>query len=601
MDIIHLLPDSVANQIAAGEVIQRPASCLKELVENSLDAGATYIQIILRDAGSTMLQVIDDGKGMSETDARMAFERHATSKIQTAADLYALHTMGFRGEALASIAAVAKVELVTRRAEDELGTRIEIEGSRVINQEPTQAPVGTSMKIKDLFFNVPARRRFLKTEETERRNLLRDFYRIALVYPSVHFLVVNNDEILLDLPQQSTKERIESIFGSSQRKNFTTQLVDVHVNTPIVNISGFVGKPESANKKPQQYFFVNGRYMQHPYFHKAVTTAYSGMLSQEQNPSYFIYFDIAPDSIDVNIHPTKTEIKFADEQYIWQILSAAVRESLGKFHVAPSLDFNQTGAIDIPNLPTTQVQAPQVAVNTTYNPFHSQSTYQPRSFGAKVPTTEHWEQLYEPKQPESLEVASMFEDSNERNIIDTLQHIDKYILSPQSDGLLLVDQHRAHVCVQYAYFREQIKGQRGTMQQLLFPEIIDIAADEATLLLAVQDDLRYAGFDISQLTKQSFSIDAVPAALNGQNAGQALMNILHNLTNEMLSTEEQLQHTIALTLAEESAIRTGKHLTEPERKDLLQRLFALPEYTFTPNGKCVITLLSNDEIATKFK
>ncbi len=600
MDVIHLLPDSVANQIAAGEVIQRPASCLKELVENSLDAGARSIQIILRDAGSTLLQVIDDGKGMSETDARMAFERHATSKIQQAADLFSLRTMGFRGEALASIAAVAHVELTTRRAEDEMGTYLEIAGSKVIRQEPTQAPVGTSMKVKDLFFNVPARRRFLKTEATELRNLINDFYRIALVYPNVHFLLVNNDEVLLDLPAQSTKQRIESIFKAKNR-GIVQQLVELNAETELVNISGFIGKPEGAAKNAPQYFFVNGRYMKHPYFHKALMTAYSGMLTTDHNPAYFIYFDIAPDTIDVNIHPTKTEIKFENEQYIWQILLAAVRKSLGKYHIAPSLDFDSPNTFEIPSLPkdTASVQQPHVAVNTAYNPFQSQSSYKP-----DFQSTKGWEKLYEG----GVRNAECGMQEEEQSLLTfslsaqtAYQYNSKYIMLPTENGLMMIDQHRAHVCILYQYFCEQIAGQRGVMQQVLFPETVDLSAEESALLLAVQDDLRYAGFDISQLSKQSFSIDAVPAELNGQNAVQSLLHILQSISTESISTQAQREHAIALSLAEDSAIRTGKQLTELEIKDILTRLFALPAYTFTPDGRRVLTILQNEEIEKRFR
>ncbi len=600
MDVIHLLPDSVANQIAAGEVIQRPASCLKELVENSLDAGATYIQIILRDAGSTLLHVIDDGKGMSETDARMAFERHATSKIQQAADLFNLRTMGFRGEALASIAAVAHVELTTRRAEDELGTLLEIAGAKVIRQEPTQAPIGTSMKIKDLFFNVPARRRFLKTESTELRNLINDFYRITLVYPNIHFLLVNNDEVLLDLPAQSTKQRIESIFRA-KNKGIAQQLVEVQAQTELVNISGFIGKPEGAQKNAPQYFFVNGRYMKHPYFHKAVMSAYAGMLTAEQNPSYFIYFDIAPEAIDVNIHPTKTEIKFADEQYIWPIVAATVRKSLGKFHIAPSLDFDSPNTFELPSLPKdmANVHQPHVEVNTQYNPFQSQSSYKP-----DFQNTKGWEQLYERKVHEvhsdvQSETAPLLTFSLSEQA--AYQYNSKYIMLPSETGLMMIDQHRAHVCIQYKYFCEQIAGKRGVMQQVLFPETIDLSAAETALLLAVQDDLRFAGFDISQLSKQSFSIDAVPAELNGQNAAQALMNILQGLADESVTTQQQREHTIALSLAEESAIRSGKKLTEIEIKNLVTRLFEVPEHNYTPDGRRVITILPNEEIERRFQ
>ena len=412
MDIIHLLPDSVANQIAAGEVIQRPASCLKELVENSLDAGATRIQVVVRDAGRTLLQVMDNGKGMSETDARMAFERHATSKIREAADLFALRTMGFRGEALASICAVAQVEVTTRREEDEMGTRLEIAGSEVLYQEPCQCPQGTNIRVKNLFYNVPVRRKFLKTDQTELRNLLTDYHRIVLVYPQVQFTFVHNDEILSELPIGTEKQRIESVFGKGTGRQYTSNLVEIHTDTDLVSIHGFVAKPESTGKNPQQYFFVNGRYMRHPYFQKAVMTAYSGMLPGEYQPSFFIYFEVNPQSIDVNIHPTKTEIKFADEQAIFQILLASVREALGKFSLAPTIDFNREGEIDMP-LPdgTRPTNAPQRVIDPNYNPFRvdkglrmkderlTRSDYECSSFGGKDKsysnkTPAGWEQLY---------------------------------------------------------------------------------------------------------------------------------------------------------------------------------------------------------------
>ena len=392
MDIIHLLPDSVANQIAAGEVIQRPASCLKELVENSLDAGASRIQVVVRDAGRTLLQVVDNGKGMSETDVRMAFERHATSKIREAADLFALRTMGFRGEALASICAVAQVEVSTRRAEDEMGTRLEIAGSEVLYQEPCQCPEGTNIRVKNLFYNVPVRRKFLKTDQTELRNLLTDFYRIVLVYPQVQFTFVHNDEILSELPSGTEKQRIESVFGKGTGRQYTSNLVEIRTDTDLVSIHGFVAKPEATGKNAQQYFFVNGRYMRHPYFQKAVMTAYSGMLPGEYQPSFFIYFDINPQSIDVNIHHTKTEIKFADEQAIFQILLASVREALGKFSLAPTIDFNREGAIDMP-LPdgSRPTSAPQRLIDPNYNPFRVDKGLRNQPYSSNPPSG--WEQL----------------------------------------------------------------------------------------------------------------------------------------------------------------------------------------------------------------
>ena len=493
MDIIHLLPDSVANQIAAGEVIQRPASCLKELVENSLDAGATRIQVIVRDAGRTLLQVIDNGSGMSEMDARLAFERHATSKIQEAQDLFSLRTMGFRGEALASICAVAQVEMTTRRNEDETGTLIEIHGSDVVRQEPCSCPVGTNIKVSNLFFNVPVRRKFLKTDQTELRNLLTEFYHIVLVYPKVAFTFVHNDEILLELPAGTEKQRIEAVFGNSKKNVYTSAFVEVNTDTELVSIRGFVVKPENATRKAEQYFFVNGRYMRHPYFLKAVQTAYSGMLTADYQPSFFIYFTIAPEAIDVNIHPTKTEIKFADEQAIFQILMASVREALGKFTLAPTLDFDAQGSIDIPLPSTEPVAAPHVTVDPTYNPFHTRGAIYPD----KAP--KNWESLYEAlSTPRDLEIST----SQEMTISDTApiwQYGGKYIFVAVENGLLMINQHRAHVAVLYARFLEQLANTQGAMQQLLFPEVLTLTPDQMASLLppgrpiAVDKSVRSAG------------------------------------------------------------------------------------------------------------
>lgn len=600
MDIIHLLPDSVANQIAAGEVIQRPASCLKELVENSLDAGADDIQIILQDSGRTLLQVIDNGKGMSQTDARMAFERHATSKIRQAADLFNLHTMGFRGEALASIAAVAQVELLTRQKDSELGTYLEIAGSQVQKQEFVACAEGTNFKVKNLFFNVPARRRFLKTNATELRNLLNDFFRIALVYPAVHFTFVNDDEILYDLPQQSYKQRIDAIFGKQQRKSFASQLVEISTDTQLVKIYGYVGKPEEASKNAQQYFFVNGRYMKHPYFHKAVMSAYSGLLTQDQQPHYFIYFDIQPDAIDINIHPTKTEIKFADEQSIWQILLAAVREALGKFNLIPSMDFQRDETLNIASVPSSApVAPPKTNYNPQYNPFASQNTYyQPRT------SVSDWQKLYqtEPAQPTEQTKDIQSETLFELNISDItpIQYKDKYILVPTETGIVLIHQHRAHSAVLYAHFLEQQKKKQGTMQQVLFPEILDLSADDTQVLLQAADELRSVGFDINQISRNSFSIDGVPAELGTANPLQTLLNILHTLSEQPQNMQEQWAQTIASLLADDAAIPQGRHLTEEEMRDLIARLWTLPQKRYTQQGKKIITFLTTEDIDKMF-
>ena len=603
MDIIHLLPDSVANQIAAGEVIQRPASCLKELVENSLDAGAKRIQVIVRDAGRTLLQVIDDGVGMSETDARLAFERHATSKIREAQDLFSLRTMGFRGEALASICAVAQVEMTTRRAEDETGTLLEIHGSDVIRQEPCSCPVGTNIKVSNLFFNVPVRRKFLKTDQTELRNLLTEFYHIVLVYPKVAFTFVHNDEILLELPVGTEKQRIEAIFGNPKRNVYTSSFVDVNTETEMVTIRGFVVKPESATKKAEQYFFVNGRYMRHPYFLKAIQTAYSGMLPNDYQPSFFIYFDIDPEAIDVNIHPTKTEIKFADEQTIFQILMASVREALGKFTLAPQIDFETSGNIDIP-LPTdTPVQRPQVTVDPTYNPFHTRGAIYPD----KAPRD--WETLYEGLQhtdrwvdrthgTELLEPELLCAEDVESCAL--WQYDGRYILVPGAHGIVIINQHRAHTAVLCAQYLEQLSLAQGAMQQLLFPEVLSLAQDEMVLMGQIKEDLQAIGFDLEQLSPDSYSIQGVPSQIATQSPLPVLQHILNQVRERGADTQREWREQIAQAMAESAAIPYGKALTEEEMRDLVKRLIQLPQYKRASDGKIIASLLSDEEIRRRF-
>ncbi|MCI6418863.1 MAG: DNA mismatch repair endonuclease MutL [Bacteroidales bacterium] len=604
MDIIHLLPDSVANQIAAGEVIQRPASCLKELVENSLDAKAKRIQVIVRDAGRTLLQVIDDGIGMSEMDARLAFERHATSKIREAQDLFSLRTMGFRGEALASICAVAQVEMTTRRAEDETGTLIEIQGSEVVRQEVCACPVGTNIKVSNLFFNVPVRRKFLKTDQTELRNLLTEFYHIVLVYPKVSFTFVHNDEILLELPAGTEKQRIEAVFGNPKRNVYTSAFVDVATDTDLVSIHGFVVKPENATRKAEQYFFVNGRYMRHPYFQKAVLTAYSGMLANDYQPSFFLYFTINPEAIDVNIHPTKTEIKFADEQTIFQILMAAVREALGKFTLAPTIDFDTSGQIDIPVLHDQPVVPPQVTVDNSYNPFKKRDTV---IYPDRQPTPRHWETLYEGLQKTdrltdrtSAEPEEPLLHATDLESCALWQYGGKYILVPTQQGLVLVNQHRAHVAILHARFIDQIRLTQGAMQQLLFPEVLSLSPEDMVLLEQIADDLRTIGFDIEQLSPDSYSIQGVPAQLINQSPIPILQHILSQVRERGADTPTEWREQIARTMAESAAIPYGKTLTETEMRDMMQRLIALPQYRRTPEGKIILSLLSDDEISKRF-
>ena len=592
-DIIHLLPDNVANQIAAGEVIQRPASCLKELVENSLDAGASHIRVIVRDAGRTLLQVVDDGKGMSATDARMAFERHATSKISQASDLFQLRTMGFRGEALASICAVAHVEVQTRREEDEIGTRLEIAGSEVVCQELVQCPIGTNMRVKNLFYNVPARRKFLKTDQTELRNLMTEYQRIALVNPQVQFTFVSNDEIISELPPSTLKQRIEAVFGHSS-KPYTGHLVDIATETELVRISGFIGKPETAGKNSHQYMFVNGRYMRHPYFHKALMTAYSGMLLPEHTPSYFLYFEIDPEAIDVNIHPTKTEIKFADEQAIFQILLAATKEALGKFNVAPSLDFTSEQPLDIPQQKpgAMPIAVPRVQLDPTYNPFKSQAV--------RTATPKGWEQLYEPLQSTSIPAEPLFEVPAISEATPLFQWDNRYVLAPTDAGLMMIHQHRAHARVLYKVLLEQITTEQAATQPLLFPEIIELTDTDLDTLERLLPELRSVGFDLEQFSPSAYSINAIPALLGQKNAVDTIMQVLHNVQDTEQTATQQWQEAIALSLALQMAIPQGKALTEMEMRDLVQRLMQTSSPRYLPNGQTIITILTHEEIQKRF-
>jgi len=596
-DIIHLLPDSVANQIAAGEVIQRPASCIKELIENALDAGATHIRIIVRDGGRTLLQVVDNGKGMSATDVRMAFERHATSKISQASDLFQLRTMGFRGEALASICAVAQVDVNTRRPDDEVGTHLEIAGSEVIAQEVTQCPAGTNIRVKNLFYNVPARRKFLKTDQTEMRNIITEYHRIVLVNPQVQFTLVNNDEIISELPICSTKQRIEAVFGHSS-KPFTGQIVDVLANTELVNIHGYIGKPEMATKNSQQYFFVNGRYMRHPYFHKAIMTAYSGLLAADHNPSYFIYFDIQPDAIDVNIHPTKTEIKFADEQAIFQILLATVREALGKFNLTPSLDFISETHVEMPQ-PTQQpvnIAMPRLQVDPAYNPFKQNTSNRSQTKG--------WEKLYtQPTEPLSVEDTPeqpLFQLPEIDETTPIIQWQNKYILLPIQQGIMIVHPHRAHTAILYQELMSQLQQRKGISQPLLFPKAIELSNEDLHTLQVIQDDLTVIGFGLDQLSPTAYTITAIPTQLGQVNPCETLLQVIHQVQDTGCTATQQWKETMTLALADKMAIPMGKPLNEAEMRDLLIRLQNTHSPRFLTNGLTISTILTQDEIQKRF-
>ena len=622
-DVIRLLPDSVANQIAAGEVIQRPASVVKELVENAVDAGAKHIDVLVTDAGKTAIQVIDDGKGMSETDARLAFERHATSKIREANDLFALRTMGFRGEALASIAAVAQVELRTCPEGEDLGTSLCIAGSKVESQETVACPKGSNFQVKNLFFNVPARRKFLKSNQTELSNILTEFERIALVNPEVSFTLHHNGTEMLNLPAIQLKQRIMGVFG----KKINQELLSVDVDTSMVRISGFVGRPETSRKKgARQYFFVNGRYMRHPYFHKAVMDAYEQLIPAGEQVSYFLYFDVEPANIDVNIHPTKTEIKFENEQAIWQILSAAIKESLGRFNAVPSIDFDTEGMPDIPtfeNSPYSGIQMPKTTYNPEYNPFTASSS--PSSYTRQ--DNRGWDKFYEGlEKSTSTEPVSEYPDDGDYYVeqpvaepesstwygqtdgpavVETssrhYQYKGRFILTSVKSGLMIIDQQRAHIRILYDRYLAQIAAQKGAAQGQLFPDIVQFSPSEIPVLQSIMEDLSYLGFELTDLGGGSYAINGIPAGIEGLRPTELVQNMVHTAIEKGCKVREEVQGLLALSLAKAAAIAQGQVLSNEEMNNLVDGLLTSASPNYTPDGKTALVVMKEDEIEKLFK
>lgn len=600
-DVIQLLPDSVANQIAAGEVIQRPASVVKELVENAVDAGAHTIRVLVVDAGRTSIQVIDDGKGMSETDARLAFERHATSKIRKADDLFALTTMGFRGEALPSIVAVSQVELRTRMAESDLGTCLTISASKVEAQEPVNCPVGSNFKVENLFFNVPARRKFLKSNATELNNILTAFERIVLVYPEINFSLHSNGQELMNLRSGSLRQRIADVFG----KRFNQDLLSVDVETTMCKITGFVGKPESARKKgAQNCFFVNGRFMKHAYFHKAVMQAFERLIPVGMQVPYFIYFEVAPSDIDVNIHPTKTEIKFENEQAIWQILLAAVRDAIGKFCEIPQIDFDTEGRPDIPTFDSQRkTDMPSPSYNPTYNPFKQHSEH-PRK------TVEGWEQLYEslPHQRsvetdifQPVSEGSDMERPNPQPLIEEkspvhYQYKGRYIMTAVKSGLMIIDQHRADIRIRYERYLAQLKARTSGSQRVLFPEVIQFSPSEEVVLEKILPELNAMGFDMSDLGHHSYGLNAVPTGMDGIDYVQLVKDMVSDTIGKGVGNLDEIHASLALSMARYAAIPQGQVLSNEEMETIVNELFACSNVNYTPNGKAILCILPQREI-----
>lgn len=714
-DIIQLLPDSVANQIAAGEVIQRPASVIKELVENAVDAGATEITVLVVDAGRTSIQVIDNGKGMSETDARMAFERHATSKITKAKDLFSLHTMGFRGEALASVAAVAQVELKTRRACDEVGTHLSIAGSKVTLQEPCSCPEGSNFNVENLFFNVPARRKFLKGNSTELKNIITAFERIALVYPDVSFALYSNGAEMFSLKAGALRQRIVDVVG----KRFNQYLLPLKFDTTICKLSGFVGKPESARKKnAPQYFFVNGRYMKHPYFHKAVVTAFDRLVPEGEQVPYFIYFDVPAENIDVNIHPTKTEIKFEDEQQIFSMVAAAVRDTVGIFNDVPTFDFDTQERPDIPVFsPDDTITAPKVQYNPTYNPFKEERSNapaatpfseplpssadddllgsslddpslagssfagsslagsslggsspggssfagsslaesslrgsslvgssmsgssltssslgspsrgdgqgdddQPLAMSALTPdddlltpsalhsSVDDGEEIQtsalqtfplppvtkedKERQADIFEGESLIEEKSPAHY----QYKGKYIMTAVKSGLMIVDQHRAHIRILYEQYLARVESRHAESQKMLFPEALHLMPGDDVVLQKIMPELQAIGFELTSLGGGSYAVNAVPAGLEGVDMVALLTDMLSAAGNQTTSVVDEINRTLALSMARHAALSYGTVLDNTEMENLVNNLFACSNFNYTPDGKTILCILKQKEM-----
>ena len=643
MDIIQLLPDSVANQIAAGEVIQRPASVIKELVENAIDAGAKTIKVFVVDAGRTSIQIVDDGCGMSETDARLSFERHATSKIRKADDLFALHTMGFRGEALASVAAVAQVTLQTRRAEDELGTRITLEGSRVTSQEPVACAVGSNFCVENLFFNVPARRKFLKSNTTEMSNINQTFERIVLVYPHISFILYNNGQEAMNLPAASLRQRIIDVFG----KKINQALLPLDTATTLCKITGFVGKPESARKKgAKQFFFVNGRYMKHPYFHKAVQMAFERLVPSGDQVPYFIYFDVNPEDIDVNIHPVKTEIKFENEQAIWQILMATVRDAVGKFSGVTEIDFDVEGRPDIPVYnpeALKDAKQPTIEIDSSYNPFLCTPSDEPQYLkkaardtsgssrgsrnGGGIPSsslgisdykprqnTQQWENLY---QSSAINIddtpagdgnifSSVLNDFEDEQVPllnrghEHLQYSGRYIVTQVENGLMLTDQYRADVRILFEYYMHSLATRTSSTQKILFPETVQFPPSYSPYLSTAISEMCSLGFEINKEDNGGYSVSGIPAGLAGLDAVTLVNELVSAVVEYGSDVKSEINSFLALQLAERAATPYGEILSQEQMENMIERLLQCENSRYTPDGKTITVIWAEKEIEQHF-
>ncbi len=618
----------MANQIAAGEVIQRPASVIKELVENSIDAGATSIQIIIKDAGRTLIQVVDNGKGMSPTDARMAFERHATSKIDKVDDLYSLHTMGFRGEALPSIAAVAQIDLRSMRHGDSVGSRLRISESHFESQEACACAPGTNLMVKNLFFHMPARRKFLKKDSVELSHILHEFERLALVNTDVEFTIIHNDTTLHQLPAGTLKQRIISLFG----KAIGSQIIPINTETAMVKISGFVGLPQHARRRgAPQYFFVNGRNMRHPYFHKAVLSCYSELISADVQPIYFINFEVDPSTIDVNIHTQKHEIKFENEQPIWQILTAAVKQSLGKVNAAGAIDFDSEFIPDIPIfLPDPTAQMPEIAIEKDYTPFETSPGYpsqqqQPQQsrpsgqFSRATPPPQNWEKLYESfatrrdapisdsdsmprivEQRSSIPVEASLLPENEHITGSCLTLHNKYIITPCREGLMLIERRRAHLSVLFQKFKNRLEQASLASQKLIFPESVVLSPAHSAIMSSMTDVLERLGYEISFLGDNTWAVNAAPSLPGNVNAVELLPQIIADVEESGEEPGIKLLDQAALSMARSAAIRPGQEQSETDSDALIAELMSLPQPMYTPDGLKTFTIINDNDLSKMF-
>jgi len=607
-DIIQLLPDHVANQIAAGEVVQRPASVVKELLENAIDAGATTIKLLVKNAGKVLIQVIDDGKGMSVTDARLSFERHATSKIKVADDLFNLNTKGFRGEALASIAAIAHVEMKTKQALDELGTLLSVEGSVFTSQDVIATPNGTSIAVKNLFFNIPARRNFLKSDTVEFRHIIDEFQRVVLAHPSINFSMYHNGSDLFNLLKGNFRQRVVNTFGGKTNE----KLVPVEETTEVLAISGFVGKPEYSKKsRGEQFFFVNNRFIKSPYLNHAITSAFEGLLQPGRHPSYFLNLQVCPRSIDINIHPTKTEIKFDDEQTMYAILRAAVKHSLGQFSIAPVLDFERDKNLDTPyEFNGAQASHPKVEVDRAFNPFskaHSETSSYTK------PASQSWEGLYvglESKSNtdnfsqvsyESDEMtSSIFDDSTDRKVQKTFQLHNKYIINTIKSGMVVIDQNRAHERILYEDYLRKTTVNEAVSQQLLFPLQLNLSTSGISILKELQQALETTGFVFSTFTNESIELTGLPVGVKESDVLNVFDQLIHDIENEVPDVNFSISDLLSKSLAKSLAIKNGKKLERQEQEYIVNTLFSCKEPTISPSNKTIFTTIKVDELDKKF-